>query len=215
MTRDKTISMKEQIINKSIRLFIDKGYNASTIKNITDAVSITKGAFYWHFKSKNELLETILNLYERTFTDTLIREVRGIEGTFLRKMKYTHKWVTEFAYHNRDFCVCYLTVLVEMAGSGTGIEEKTKKIYLKYLEFLKELTLLGKKEGYIRDNLDINIVANAINAFHNGSLLEWHMNHNKIDGALFARTYGDILLYGMIKSGGQKKDNLVEPILTG
>ena len=202
MVRNKTISTKEQIVSKSIRLFLDKGYNATTIKDITDAVSITKGAFYWHFKSKDELLETIVNLYETTFTDSVIREVRGVKGTFLTKMKYIHKWITEFAYQHRELCVGFLAILTEMVGSGTAIEEKTRKIYVKYLEFLRGIILLGKKEGCIRDDLDVNIVANVINAIHNGSLLEWHINYNEIDSVLFARTYRDISLFGIVKRGG-------------
>lgn len=205
MGRDKPVNVKEQILSKGIGLFLDKGYNATTIKDITDAVGITKGAFYWHFKSKDELLETIINLFETTFTNSVIQAVRDSQGTFLTKLNYSHKWVTEFAYNNRELCVGFLTILAEMVGSGTAIEEKTRKIYAKYLGFLRELIVLGKKEGYIRDDLDTDMVAHAINALHNGCLLEWHINYNNINGALFARTYRDLSLFGIIKPEIKKK----------
>ncbi len=205
MGRDKTVNVKEQILSKSIRLFLDKGYNATTIKDITDAVNITKGAFYWHFKSKYELLETIINLFETTFTDSVIRAVRESQGNFLHKFNYTHKWVTEFAYHNRELCVGFLTIAAEMVGSKTGIEKKIRSIYTKYLKFIKELLLLGKKESLVHDDIDIDMAAHVINSIHNGSLLEWHINYNKINGALFARTYRDVSLFGIIKQGVKKK----------
>jgi AcrR family transcriptional regulator len=205
MIRNKIVNVKEQIIDKSIHLFLDKGYNATTIKDITDAVNITKGAFYWHFKSKDELLETIVSLFESNFTDSVIREVNNSQGTFLNKLKYTHKWVTEFAYRHRDLCVGFLTIAAEMVGSGTNIEEKIRTVYTKYIKFIREILELGKKEGSIRDDLDINMIAHVINAMHNGSLLEWHINYDDIDGALFARTYRDVSLFGIIKQGGKKK----------
>ena len=48
---------------------------------------------------------------------------------------------------------------------------------------------LGKKEGVIRDDLDIDILSNVINALHNGILFEWHMNYDEINSVLLARTY--------------------------
>jgi AcrR family transcriptional regulator len=205
MGRDKTVSVKEQILDKSIQLFLRKGYNGTTIKDITDAVNITKGAFYWHFKSKDELLSTIVAHYENTFTDTIIPAVRNSEGTFLTKMKYAHKWATEFAYHNRDLCMCFLTIAAEMVGSETDIEKKIRETYSKYLTFLKELLEFGKKEGYIRDDLDIESVANVINSIHNGSLLEWYIHYDEIDGSLFARTYLDVVLFGICKTESKTK----------
>jgi AcrR family transcriptional regulator len=205
MVRDKKISIKDQILDKSIQLFLRKGYNATTIKDITDAVNITKGAFYWHFKSKDELLSTIVAHYESTFTDSIIPAVRNSEGTFLTKMKYAHKWATDFAYQHRELCVCFLTIAAEMVGSETDIAKRIRAIYNKYRKFLRELLEFGKEEGYIRDNLDIDLVANVINSIHNGSLLEWYINYDEIDGSLFARTYRDVILFGIVKQGGKEK----------
>jgi len=199
--RKNKISKKELILEKSINLFLQKGYNGTTIKDITDTVGITKGAFYWHFKSKDELLETFVDYYESAFTNTIIEEIRKSKGNFLTKMKYAHKWATEFAYHNRDLCVCFLTLAAEMVGSGTEIEKKIRRIYIKYRKFLQELLMIGKKEGVIRENLDIKIVSNVINSLHNGSLLEWYINYNDIEGDVFARTYRDIYLHGILKKG--------------
>jgi hypothetical protein len=71
---------------------------------------------------------------------------------------------------------------------------------------LRELLEIGKKEGYIRDELDIDLVAHVINSIHNGSLLEWYINYNEIDGSLFARTYRDVILFGIVKKGEQNEN---------
>lgn len=199
MGRDKKVNVKDQILEKSIELFLHKGYNGTTIKDITDAVNITKGAFYWHFKSKEELLETIVSFYESSFTDTIIRAVQDFQGNFLAKMKYSHKWATEFAYNNRDLCVGFLTIASEMVGSGTIIEKKIKEIYVKYRNFIRELLELGKNEGYLRDDLNIDLVANVVNSIHNGTLLEWYINYDEIEGSSFALTYREVTLFGILK----------------
>jgi AcrR family transcriptional regulator len=205
MIRKRKINVKEQIFDKSIQLFLVKGYNATTIRDITAAVGITPGSLYWHFKSKHELLYAIIDHYDATFTDAVIREVTNSQGNFLTKMRYQHKWATEFAYQHRDLCICFLTVAAEMVGSKTDLAKRIQAIYTKYRIFLRELLELGKKEGCIRDNLNLDLTANVINSIHNGSLLEWYINYDEIDGPLFARTYRDVILFGIVDSEAVQK----------
>ena len=73
-------SMKERIVNESATLFLHKGFQGTTIKDITDAVGLTKGAFYWYFKTKDDLLETILEEWEKTFLDGLIESDKRLKA---------------------------------------------------------------------------------------------------------------------------------------
>lgn len=51
---------KQQIINAAHRLFIQKGYNASSIQDILDEAGISKGTFYNYFTSKSECLIALM-----------------------------------------------------------------------------------------------------------------------------------------------------------
>lgn len=197
--RSQGAGLKEQIIEKSVKLFLQKGYNATRVEDITIATNVSKAAFYVHFKSKCELLETIIDRYESIFVDEAIRAVRRLEGDFLHKIKYNHKWVTEFAYSNPELCVAFLTISAEMVGSGTTAEAKIRAIKSKYRNFLKELLELGRKEGKIKEGLDIDLTAHIINALHDGALFQWYTNHNEVDGTRLAVTYREIELTGILK----------------
>lgn len=50
---------KEAIIRTSEKLFFEKGYDETSIQDILDALSISKGGFYHYFESKIALLEEI------------------------------------------------------------------------------------------------------------------------------------------------------------
>lgn len=50
---------QERIIDVSIKLFIEKGYEQTTIQDILDALGLSKGGLYHHFKSKEEILEAV------------------------------------------------------------------------------------------------------------------------------------------------------------
>lgn len=49
----------EKIIGVSLQLFSEKGYEKTTIQDIVNALGMSKGAIYHHFKSKEEILDAI------------------------------------------------------------------------------------------------------------------------------------------------------------
>ncbi|MDN7247421.1 TetR/AcrR family transcriptional regulator [Planococcus shenhongbingii] len=51
---------KQQIINAAYSLFINKGYNSSSIQDILDEAGVSKGTFYKYFTSKTECLIAIM-----------------------------------------------------------------------------------------------------------------------------------------------------------
>lgn len=49
-----------RILNQAKRLFLERGYHGTSIDDITEAAGLTKGALYWHFESKEDLLKRII-----------------------------------------------------------------------------------------------------------------------------------------------------------
>ncbi len=50
----------EKILEVSKRLFVEKGYDSTTIQDIVDELGgLTKGAIYHHFKSKEEIMKAL------------------------------------------------------------------------------------------------------------------------------------------------------------
>ena len=51
---------EEKILDVAMRLFLEKGYDNTTIQDIVDGLGgLTKGAIYHHFKSKEEIIEAL------------------------------------------------------------------------------------------------------------------------------------------------------------
>ena len=48
---------QRKILDVSFRLFTEKGYDHTTIQDIVDALGMSKGAVYHHFKSKEDILD--------------------------------------------------------------------------------------------------------------------------------------------------------------
>lgn len=56
------MTTKEKITEEALILFAEKGYKGTSVKNIADAVGIKDASLYNHFKSKQEIFDSIVEL---------------------------------------------------------------------------------------------------------------------------------------------------------
>lgn len=53
---------RDQIAEAADRLFYERGYEATSFAHIAEAVGLSRGNFYYHFKSKDEILDAVIAL---------------------------------------------------------------------------------------------------------------------------------------------------------
>jgi len=57
------MATREKILNAAQKLILDRGYVGMTVENVLDEVGITKGAFFHHFKTKDDLAKALLQRF--------------------------------------------------------------------------------------------------------------------------------------------------------
>lgn len=72
----------ERILDVSLKLFLEKGYEHTTIQDIVDALEgLSKGAIYHHFKSKDEIVDAVC---EKVFSEnnwfSTLKEDKNLNG---------------------------------------------------------------------------------------------------------------------------------------
>jgi AcrR family transcriptional regulator len=187
-----------RILNQAMRIFLEKGYHGTSIDDITQAAGVTKGALYWHFKSKEELLRRIVEEFETRFLDGLVQAVKDVQGDTHDKFEKFFRYNAAFSYYNRELCVSFTTLAAELVGARHGTEAGFRRIYKKYQRFLSNLILQGKKEEVFKKEIDPDLAALIIIAFHDGILIRWFMNRNEIDGEAYVNTFKKIMLQGLM-----------------
>lgn len=195
------INIKEKIITESIKLFLAYGFRGTSVKEITEAVKIGRGTLYWYFKSKDEILQSVLQEFERQFVDGMAEAVGRCDGNFIAKYRAFHKFATEFARDSRDLALVFNALLNEIVGSNTVAETEVKTIYEKYRRFIEGMIEEGKREGSISAEVDPALYAHVIIAGHTGMLVEWFVNGPSLDVGAFVRVYRDVILRGIIDAG--------------
>jgi AcrR family transcriptional regulator len=74
---------REAILDAAARVFTERGYRGATVDAILEEAGLSKGAFYWHFESKDELMLAVLaERVERPIKELieLIRSARPDEN---------------------------------------------------------------------------------------------------------------------------------------
>lgn len=53
-------SRRDDLLKAAARLFVDKGFAATTTRDIADAVGMRSGSPFYHFRSKHDLLKAVM-----------------------------------------------------------------------------------------------------------------------------------------------------------
>lgn len=146
MSRQKTKkeATRELIISEALRLFKSLGYEKTTIDQIVENVNLAKGTFYYHFKSKEELLSAIMKTGANDFSETLKTEIAsGISPlVILEKVVYG---LCEWVETNPDA----LKVLLEQRFSSFLDESKNTADNGSFRTLTSSLLAVAQKENLI------------------------------------------------------------------
>lgn len=75
----------ESILSISAKLFLENGYDKTSIQDIINELGMSKGVIYYHFKSKEEILDAIINQTFQESTQRLSELVRSTQAANARE----------------------------------------------------------------------------------------------------------------------------------
>lgn len=200
MKDSKPNDVKENIIRESTRLFLANGFHGTSVKEITEAAGIGRGTLYWYFKSKDEILESIIRSFDAVFLEGLIDAVSRCDGNFIVKYRVFHKFATEFARDNRDLGLAFNALLHEIVGTNTKAEGVVKAVYERYRSFIEGMLEDGKKDGSVRKEVNSAVFAHVIIASHSGMLMQWFVAGESLDISAFVKAFRDMILKGVTEN---------------
>ncbi|MBX3482973.1 TetR/AcrR family transcriptional regulator [Phenylobacterium sp.] len=153
---------QRQIYIEAARLFVDKGFSATSMSGIAEAVKITKAGLYHFVESKEDLLFTIMNYsLDRLHLD-VIAPARAVEEP-LERLKVI--------IHNHALNVGRVTLdsgspLSIMVDDPQGLSLKNRKIIDErkrvYFDLLRDTLRALQSDGRLSPRADATVVAFSI-----------------------------------------------------
>ncbi len=81
----------------ALAALLEGGPDAVAVEPLAKRLGTTKGSFYWHLDSRDELLDEALHLWEQRYTDHFIALAERTEGTVERRLRVLMSAVTQQA----------------------------------------------------------------------------------------------------------------------
>lgn len=97
------MSAKEKILDSAETLFGQNGFDATTTREIAERSDVNKALIHYHFKSKETLLQKVLDRYYDRLTNALRGALEGQDDTRNKILKLIDVYV-EFLNGNLSFC---------------------------------------------------------------------------------------------------------------
>lgn len=159
MARNKEFDPAEKL-EKARNLFWQKGYNATSMQDLVDAMGLNRGSIYDTYGDKHSLYIECLKSYVNAGAcsyNTLINESKSpmaaIEGMIMATV--------ESAISNNKSCMAVKSTF-EMAACDEQVKDLTKNNCVQNAAMFEGLIKKAQKEGEIKASIDAALLANFI-----------------------------------------------------
>ena len=147
---------KRKIFETSMKLFAEKGYDATSIEEITATVGVAKGTLYYHFSSKEEifnfLVEEGIKLLQNSIdikTSKYTNYIDKVKAIVLIEIKIVQK------YEN------LITILLSQFYGKETRNQKCQMHVYEYIEKIEKIVKEGINKGEIKQG-DPKAIASEI-----------------------------------------------------
>lgn len=132
-------SKRDQLIDTALDLFYREGFHATGIDRILSEAGVAKMTLYKHFRSKDALIEAVLQRRDEQFREWLMQYVESHAGTprdrLLAVFDANEEW-----FRRPDYRGCmFLNAAAEFAGNAqplARLADEHKRLLLGYLRGL-------------------------------------------------------------------------------
>jgi TetR/AcrR family transcriptional repressor of nem operon len=151
------------IMKNSAQLIYIKGYQSTSIDDILSSMQVTKGAFFYHFKNKEEMALSFLK--ELMYPGMRKMMVEPLSNS-VDPIKDIHRLIKSLLQDKINFDVRYGCPMVNLIEEMTPLSETfnntLKMIALTWVNALSDCLKRGQDQGCVRPNVNTEEVANYI-----------------------------------------------------
>jgi len=158
------MDLKERIIHESLKLFSLKGFLSTSINDILEAAGASKGGFYNHFASKEDLFFEVLNEARRMWREKCLAGLDEIESPIERIKKLLENYRDRYLKDTEDLpggCI-FVTFSVELPDQRPHLAEEVNKGFVGLKAMLKRMLNEAQESGDLSDDVNISTVTEML-----------------------------------------------------
>ena len=134
---------KHDILQKSLDVFIEEGYEDATFQKIADRCGITRTTLYIYFKNKHEIflgsIKELLSALEVSLSAILADQALTTEETLRQILNK----IIDYCEESQKLFIVLLSYFMQLKKSGIDIEEKIRRRVVRLRHLLSTIMIRG------------------------------------------------------------------------
>ncbi len=190
---------REDLVQATVRLILRQGFAATRVDEICGEAGVTKGAFFHHFKSKEEIGEAAIEWWGRMGCEVYAPAWDDVEGDPLERLHRMLDIMSGFT-EREEACVCVVGMMSQEAAQSNPIFRAAADRELVHWT-TRVAGLLDQAKQVHPPAVDFDSVT-----------LAWFLNSLWQGSMLVAKTHGDAaLIRSNLQLARQHVDTLFSP----
>jgi len=148
---------RNEILQAALHVFVRKGYAQTRMEDIVTQSGLSKGALYWHYKSKRDLFLDLIDHWMDRFAP-LMRPGYHQHKSASKILEDICRFTVRVFKRDEDWFLAELE-LWAWAARDEEILERGRKLVNRMLEEFKAVLESGIRRGEFRSDIDVDLVA--------------------------------------------------------
>lgn len=151
----KAAATRLHLLQQAFELIYRKGYQATSIDDILATTKVTKGAFYYHFKNKDEMGLAIINeLLKPILATSFIEPLQANENPLDAIYNLMHGLLLENDFLKVEFGCPAANLTQEMTPWNTDFSTVLNELTQQWSELMTSVLEKGKQTGVVRKEVN-------------------------------------------------------------
>jgi len=170
---------RQNVIDKSLQIFSVKGYYNASINDILDATGLTKGGFYGHFASKEDLWIAAYGKAVEIWKGIVFKGVREIVDPIERIARTVENDLKDYIGSEVFAGGCFFfNNLVELSGQSPMLSRRVLRGFEDFSRLLASWLSEADRKGMLRPGLDLEGIADFVVISINGAAALYSANRD-------------------------------------
>ena len=185
---------RERIIDAAWKLFREEGFAETTINDILKEAEISKGTFYYYFRSKDDLLDTLSEILDREYERLDHNEPEGM--SCFDKLMWLNYEVHSYMEKNIDYRLLSYLYSAQIVKEDFSSLLNRNRYYYKYIE---RLMYEGQQSGELTDDMTVSEMVSYFSMGERALVTEWCMNNGRFPFGEYSKRMFPVMMQGLKK----------------
>jgi AcrR family transcriptional regulator len=158
------VSLKEKIIHESLKLFSLNGFLSTSILDIISAAETSKGGFYNHFTSKEDLFYQVLDESRKIWRERNLNGLDEVEDSIGKLKQLLKNYRDRYLLDAENFpggCI-FIMFAVELGNSRPHLSREVQKGFVGLRVMINRLLVEGKDSGEFYNGINTDAITEIL-----------------------------------------------------